>query len=74
MVKLCVLQPVFHNLLTGFDKEINCIRVDGATDEGPGHELVQYWWTEWHFWQKKVSKPTLVEWMVAHVVILLLVV
>ena len=40
------LQPVFHNLLTGFNKEIDCIRVDGATDEGPGHELVQYWWTE----------------------------
>ena len=42
------LQPVFHN------KEINCIRVDSASDEGPGHELVQYWWTEWRFWQKKV--------------------
>ena len=42
------LQPVFHN------KEIDCIRVDGASDEGSGHELVQYWWTEWHFLQKKV--------------------
>ena len=48
------LEPVFKNLCTGLTKEIECIRVDGATDEGPGHELVQYWLTEWHFRQKKV--------------------
>ena len=48
------LHMVFKNPLTGLNKEIDCIRVDGATDEGPGHELVQYWWTEWHFRQQKV--------------------
>ena len=37
------LQLVFKNPLTDLNKEIDCIRVDGATDEGPGHELVQYW-------------------------------
>ena len=49
------LQPVFINPLTGLNKEINCIRVDGATDEGPSHEAVQFWWTLWHFTQKKVA-------------------
>ena len=37
------LQPVFKNTLTGLNKDNDCIRVDGATDEGPSHELVQYW-------------------------------
>ena len=43
------LKPVFEN------KEIDCIRVDGATDEGFSHELVQYWWTEWYFRMEKVA-------------------
>ena len=43
------LKPVFQN------KDIDCIRVDGATDEGPSHELVQYWWTEWHFRMEKIA-------------------
>ncbi len=30
-------------------KPIDCIRVDGATDEGPSHMEVQFLWTEWHF-------------------------
>ena len=42
------LIPVFHNLETNSPKEIDCIRVDGASDEGPAHEVVQYYWTEWH--------------------------
>ena len=37
------------------NKEIDCIRVDGATDEGPSHELVQYWWTEWYLHIEKVA-------------------
>ena len=49
------LQPIFQNCLTGVDKEIDCIRVDGAMDEGPSHELVQYWWTEWHYRKKKMA-------------------
>ena len=43
------LKPVFQN------KQIDCVRVDGAMDEGPSHELVQYWWTEWHVRQRKVA-------------------
>lgn len=49
------LHPVFQNLTTGANKEIDCIRVDGATDEGPSHHQVQYWWTEWHFKQGKIA-------------------
>ncbi|XP_072163624.1 uncharacterized protein [Diadema setosum] len=29
-------------------KPIDCIRVDGAADEGPSHLEVQYMWSEWH--------------------------
>ena len=43
------LKPVFQN------KQIDCVRVNGAMDEGPSHELVQYWWTEWHVRQRKVA-------------------
>ena len=32
---------------TGNLKQIDCVRVDGACDEGPGHE-VQFWWTLCH--------------------------
>ena len=47
-----LLQPVF-NLSAGKPKLIDCVRVDGASDEGPGHESVQYLWTEWHISQSK---------------------
>ena len=30
-------------------KRIECIRVDGAGDEGPLHVEVQFWWTRRHF-------------------------
>ena len=36
------LQPVLQ------DKLIDCIRVHGATDEGPSHNEVQFVWTEHH--------------------------
>ena len=36
------------------DKQIDCIRVDGATDEGPAHEEVQYWWTKRHLMKEKI--------------------
>ena len=29
-------------------KSIECVRVDGATDEGPSHVEVQFMWTERH--------------------------
>ena len=47
--------PVFKNPVTKQNKEIDCIRVDGASDEGPNHLTVQYWWTEWHFTQGKIA-------------------
>lgn len=37
----------------GRSKQIDCIRVDGAADEGPGHESIQFWWTLWHVTQSK---------------------
>ena len=37
------LLPVFTNLQTGCPKSIDCIRVDGAVDEGPSHEEVQFY-------------------------------
>lgn len=36
-------------------KPIDCIRMDGATDEGPSHEEVQFWWTVRHIEQKKIA-------------------
>ena len=38
----------FINPDTGVRKAIKCIRVDGASDEGPSHHEVQYWWTLRH--------------------------
>ena len=49
------LKPAFINLATGSSKSIDCIRVDGASDEGPGHEEVQFWWTQRHFDRRKVA-------------------
>ena len=39
----------------GKNKSIDCIRVDGAADEGPSHLEVQFLWTEWHWKKKKVA-------------------
>jgi hypothetical protein len=41
--------PVFMNPVTGKRKEIECVRVDGAADEGPSHEEVQFYWTSRHY-------------------------
>ena len=49
-----VLRNAFYNAETGKPKLINCIRVDGAGDECPGHEKVQYYWTRWHLEQEKL--------------------
>ena len=49
------LQPVFKNCDTGLEKEIDCIRVDGASDDGPSHESVQFWWAVWHYEKAKVA-------------------
>ena len=36
------------------NKSIECIRVDGATDEGPGHLEVQFLWTERHISKHRI--------------------
>ena len=43
------LQPWVEN------RPIDCIRVDGASDEGPSHVEVQFYWTERHVKQAKVA-------------------
>ena len=42
------LQSVFLHPSSGQPKQIECVRVDGATDEGPGHDEVRFWWAERH--------------------------
>ena len=44
------LKPAFFSP-SGNQKLIECIRVNGASDEGPTHVEVQYWWTERHLLQ-----------------------
>ncbi len=48
---LTELDPAFTNFETNQKKLITCIRVDGASDEGPSHQEVQFWWTEYHLTQ-----------------------
>ena len=52
------VKPAFLNPTTGNRKEIECIRVDGASDEGLVHEEVQYWWTKRHL--VKATKAMLI--------------
>lgn len=47
-------QPAFINPISGDAKEIECIRVDGAGDEGPAHLEVQFWWTVRHIEEKEL--------------------
>lgn len=49
------LSAAFCNLATGEPKAIDAIRVDGATDEGPSHDEVQYYWSERHLIKNKVA-------------------
>lgn len=48
------LQPAFMNTLTNLPKHIECVRVDGATDEGPSHEEVRFWWAARHLQHRKM--------------------
>ena len=50
--------PTFVNPSTKQRKPIECVRVDGASDEGPSHEEVQYFWTVRHL--KKGYVATLI--------------
>ena len=49
------LQSAFINMETNKPKEVDCIRVDGAGDEGPSHVEVQFHWTRYHIMQQKVA-------------------
>ena len=52
--KIPDLQSVFTNPSTGKPKAIECVRVDGASDEGPSHDEVKFWWTSRHYRSEKV--------------------
>ena len=43
------MAQAFINPIAKTPKQIECIRVDGASDKGPSHEEVQFLWTERHF-------------------------
>ena len=45
-------QSAFYDA-NGQPKQVDCVRVDGSSDEGPSHEDGQYWWTERHYKEKK---------------------
>ena len=49
-----ILQPAFISPKTREPKMVQCVRVDGATDEGPAHEEVQFWWTLHHMQEGKL--------------------
>ena len=49
------IKAAFINPTTGERKLIDCIRVDGASDEGPAHEEVQFMWTSWHLSRATIS-------------------
>ena len=42
------LQSAFTNPSSGHHKRIECNRVDGASDEEPGHDEVRFWWAARH--------------------------
>ena len=42
------LKMVFNDPVTGQPKPVVCIQVDGASDEGPAHLEVQFWWANYH--------------------------
>lgn len=47
------LQSAFTTT-AGLPKRIECVRVDGATDEGPAHEEVKFWWAVRHLEHEKL--------------------
>ena len=48
-----VLKSTFTNPMTGKPKILECVHVDGATDEGPSHLQIQFWWT-----LRRLERPT----------------
>lgn len=53
LTRIPAFKSVFFTSL-GSVKAIECVRVDGAGDEGPSHEEVQFWWTARHIEQGNV--------------------
>ena len=49
------LKSAFFNPETGRRKLIECVRVDGAGDEGPVHDEVQYLWTMRHLLKETIA-------------------
>ena len=45
---LTMLQNTVPSFKDALNKDIECVWVDGTSDEGPGHEEVQFYWTERH--------------------------
>lgn len=52
--KVPELQSVFMNPSTGIQKRLDCVRVDGATDEGPSHLEVKFYWAARHLEEGKM--------------------
>jgi len=50
---LTMLENTVPMFTDAFSKDIECIRVDGASDEGPGHEEIQFYWSERHLAKNK---------------------
>ena len=50
---LTEFEPSFTNNAFKRPKDKECVRVDGAADEGPSHLEVQFWWTRRHLEQMK---------------------
>ena len=38
----------FEEMKSVLSRDIECVRVDGAVDEGPSHSEIQFMWTERH--------------------------
>lgn len=49
------VHAAFRKPGTAAPKAIYAIQVDGASDVGPSHEEVQYYWTERHLLKSKVA-------------------
>ena len=49
------LDSAFINQQTGMPKSVECIRVNGVSDEVPSHEEIQFWWTQRHILKKRVA-------------------
>ena len=50
-LKMLTEQPQFSSV---FNSDSECVRVDGATDEGPSHDEVKYWWAVRHLESRRL--------------------